>query len=983
MKLLLHANVLACALTRNAFRIALALIVVVQFAFAEENEDAMLSGTRQLTFEGLRAGEGYFNADGSKMVFQSERIAENPFYQIYILDLETGDIDRVSPGHGKTTCAWIHPSGGRVLFASTHADPESLALQQAELDFRASGETRRYAWDYDEHFDIYESDLADKSYKNLTNARGYDAEGSYSPDGEWIAFASNRHAYTSPLTEEDAEFFERDKSYMMEIYIMRADGSEVTRLTHIQGYDGGPFFSPDGERIAWRRFAPNGATAEIFTMNVDGTDAQQLTDLGAMSWAPYYHPSGDYLIFTNNMQGFANFELYLVDAAGQREPVRVTYTDGFDGLPVFSPDGKRLSWTSNRTSNGKSQIFMADWNDAQARRLLGLDTAHGASARPSQVPAVPTTGPEFLALDMRAHITRLASDAMEGRRTGTRGEKRATEYVAKVFESLGLHPAGDAGTYFQEFDFTAGVSLGAGNTLTLRSGAESVDFASDADWRPLAYSKTGHIDTAEVVFAGYGIRAPKTDDFDEYDSFVHLDVEGKWVMVFRYLPENVSPEIRQHLNTHSSLRYKAMTARDLGAVGLLIVSGPNSGVHDELVSLAFDALLGGTSVGALSITDKTAERMLVATGQSLQELQDALDTGDAFMGFSLGVRLEAELDIEQVKRTGRNVLARLYAGDSEGDTAILVGAHVDHLGIGRDGSSLARDDEQDAIHYGADDNASGVAATLEIAEYLVAQKADGLALKRDVLFAAWSGEELGLLGAEHFADTYRGKDPKEPLTPEIAAVLNMDMIGRMQEKVIIQGVGSSSLWPSEIERRNIPVGLAISIQADTYLPTDATAFYLRGVPFLNAFTGAHEDYHTPRDTADKINYPDAAKIARFMGLLARSLATREAPPEYVAVEAPENLEMRANLRAYLGTIPDYTEGDIPGLQLSGVTNGGPADKAGLRSGDVIVKLAGRTIENIYDYTFAIEALKIGESVEVVVLRDGDTITMKITPGSRD
>ncbi len=262
---------------------------------------------RQLTFAGKRSGEGYFSRDGRAMVFQSEREPGNPFYQIYWLDLATGATRRVSPGVGKTTCAWIHPSGERVLFASTHADPASRSLQEQELAERTSGKERRYSWDYDEHYDLYAADLDGSEPVRLTRERGYDAEGSYSPDGTRIAFASNRHAYTEKLSEAERAEFERDPSSRMDIYVANADGTDPVRLTSEPGYDGGPFFSPDGERIVWRRFAPDGATAEIFSMKTDGSDVRQLTRLGVMSWAPFYHPSGDYLIFATNVHGFDNF----------------------------------------------------------------------------------------------------------------------------------------------------------------------------------------------------------------------------------------------------------------------------------------------------------------------------------------------------------------------------------------------------------------------------------------------------------------------------------------------------------------------------------------------------------------------------------------------------------------------------------------------------------------------------------------------------
>ena len=253
-----------------------------------------------------------------------------------------------------------------------------------------------------------------------------------------------------------------------------------------------------------------------------------------------------------------------------------------------------------------------------------------------------------------------------------------------------------------------------------------------------------------------------------------------------------------------------------------------------------------------------------------------------------------------------------------------------------------------------------------------------------MVIALWSAEELGLLGAEHFVRAIAdgGADDEAGVRDEVAAYLNMDMIGRLGDKVLLQGVGSSNAWAAEIERRNVPVGLPIVMQQDPYLPTDVRAFYMKGVPVLNAFTGSHEDYHTPRDTADKINYEGAADIARFMGLMARSLATTTEVPDYLAYARPENLEVRANMRAYLGTIPDYIEPEIPGVALSGATPGGPAAEAGLRQGDIIVELAGRTIENIYDYTFAIEALRIGNPVSVIVVRDDERVELEITPLSR-
>jgi predicted metalloprotease with PDZ domain len=215
------------------------------------------------------------------------------------------------------------------------------------------------------------------------------------------------------------------------------------------------------------------------------------------------------------------------------------------------------------------------------------------------------------------------------------------------------------------------------------------------------------------------------------------------------------------------------------------------------------------------------------------------------------------------------------------------------------------------------------------------------------------------------------------------ACLNMDMIGRFDKNLVMQGVGSSSWWPKEIEKRNAVTGLPITTQNDAHLATDSTSFYTRGVPTLNAFTGAHADYHMPSDTADKINYEKAAQIAKFVGLVARALATTHDAPDYVAMEAPKNQGTRTGLRVYLGTIPDYAQGDIKGVKLSGVSPVGPAAKAGVKAGDIIIKLGGKDIQNIYDYTYVMGEIKIGVETTITVQREGKPVDLKIMPGSRD
>jgi Tol biopolymer transport system component len=352
-----------------------------QAAAPQYQERDFLTRIRRLTVEGRRAGEGYWSPDGKRLVFQSERDAANPFYQIFTLDLGSGDVKRISPGIGKTTCAFFRPGTDEILFSSTHHDPKSKQYQDDELAFRASGKERRYSWDYDPEMDIYAYSEKSGALKRLTTARGYDAEASYSPDGQWIAFSSTRDAYNRTLTAEEQKKFDENTSYFGEIYIMRADGSDQKRLTRAPGYDGGPFFTHDGSRIVWRQFDEMGLIANIRTMKLDGTDAKQITDFGSMSWAPYEHPSGAYFIFASNKLGFENFELFIVDAKGEKEPVRVSYSDGFDGLPVPSPDGTQLAWTSSRSGGGAGQLFLAQWNHQAAMQAIANAPARKTSQR--------------------------------------------------------------------------------------------------------------------------------------------------------------------------------------------------------------------------------------------------------------------------------------------------------------------------------------------------------------------------------------------------------------------------------------------------------------------------------------------------------------------------------------------------------------------------------------------------------------------------
>ncbi|EDY21154.1 peptidase M28 [Chthoniobacter flavus Ellin428] len=986
---------------RRLLLLFVCLFTVAAFADDAANEARFITNSRQLIFEGKRSGEGYFHPDGNLMIFQSEREEGNPFYQMYLLDLLSGETARVSTGVGKTTCGFFQPGTNRVLFASTHADPEALAKQKAELDFRASGKQRRYSWDYDQTMDIYSCNQDGTQMVNLTNSPGYDAEGSFSPDGKQIVFCSLRAAFPlEKLTPEQRARYEKDPAYFGDIYLMNADGSNVRRLTDAPGYDGGPFFSPDGARIIWRHFDESGMFADVWTMKLDGSDKHRVTDFKSMSWAPFYHPSGKYIIFTSNKLGFTNFELYIVDVNGDHEPVRVTYTDGFDGLPVFSPNGKKISWTSGRTSDGKSQIFLADWNHEAALKAIEESPLRGSSAAAATTeknaqPSAPAKeaaatvqvdmkelSPEIRAEDLKYEDSWLADPAREGRETGTPGARASADFLTGYFRNLGLKPFGD--DFREPFEFNSGARVEASKTsLSITEGKDTATYALEKDFRPLAFSENGSVD-GEIVFAGYGLSVPEDAKNSRYNSYDNLDVKDKIVLFFRYVPEGVEAPRRAQLNRYSGLRYKAMMARERGAKAVLVVTGPNSPGAGELVPLTDDGSHTGSGILAASISSKVADALLAPSGKSLKDLQTGLDTENPHAEGSLvlpKVRVSLSIGVEHLKGTDRNVVACLPPTGGS-DEYIVVGAHYDHLGHGGKGSSMAHAGEEGKVHPGADDNASGTAVVMELAASLAAPggpkpSSDATKRRRGVIFALWSGEEIGLIGSAAFI-----QHPPVPLD-KIAAYVNFDMVGRLRDnKLTMQGVGSSRIWRKELEKRNVAAGFSLVLQDDPYLPTDTTSFYPKHVPVLNFFTGAHEDYHRPTDTPDKLNIEGMERIAKFARQIVSDLATVPERPDYAHVQRSEQQSgSRDSLRAYLGTIPDYAS-EVKGVKLSGVRGDSPAEKGGIQGGDIIVEFAGQKIANIYDYTYALDAVKIGTPVKMIVERNGQRVELTVTPGSR-
>ena len=577
----------------------------------------------------------------------------------------------------------------------------------------------------------------------------------------------------------------------------------------------------------------------------------------------------------------------------------------------------------------------------------------------------------------RTHVETLASPKMEGRLTGSAGEKLAADYLIAELNKMGARPLPGMTDFRMPFTFTAG-SKDGGTKITIAKAGQADggwNFAGSASISALSFSDSGQV-SGSVVFAGYGLVVPDSQNFG-YDSYAGLDVKDKIVVVLRYFPEDADQKTRGILARYADLRYKAQAARQRGAKGMIVVTGPRSPNAGGVVPMSFDTAIAGSGLVAASIGGDAAAPIFAAAGKQLEAVQKELDSGNPHVaGFaipSLTIAIDAKVIREQ--QTGHNVVGYLPATAATTGVSkpwIAAGAHFDHLGRGGAGNSLADKNEVNAIHHGADDNASGTAAVLAIGEAFSKQPR-----RRNLLLAFWSGEELGLLGSNAFVTK-----PPVPID-QIAAYLNFDMVGRVNDnKLTVQATGTSGTWPKLLEQANVAAGFDLMLQEDPYQPTDVSSFNSVSVPSLTFFTGAHTEYHKPGDTADKINYEDLDRVGQLAIAIVRRLMDSNDAPQFTKVD--QKLDSgggRTGLRLFTGTIPDYAT-DVKGLLLGGVIGGGPAEQAGLQKGDVIVEIAGQSIANIYDYTYALELLKIGQPAKVIYMRGGEKRETTLTPAAR-
>jgi len=566
------------------------------------------------------------------------------------------------------------------------------------------------------------------------------------------------------------------------------------------------------------------------------------------------------------------------------------------------------------------------------------------------------------------HIRYLASDELEGRLAGSPGAEKAAHYIADQFARWNLLPLGDEGSYFQEFSYVSGVRLGSANSLEVAWGMAGTSSQAGgrrvlepgSDFNPVSFSLSGEFE-GPAHFAGFGISAPSL----EYDDYRKTDVKGKFVFVLRYGPEGDDPH--GQFGRYHALRFKARTAREQGAAGIVFVDDSEDFSKSSLSKLRFDRSFADSGIAALAISRSSARRILAKAGLKLENLERAARSRKGNAVEMPGVRLKFRADLVKETRSARNVVGFLKGSGELAEEVLAIGAHFDHLGMG-DVSSLAAQPGSE-VHNGADDNASGTAGLLELAGALSSRKDQP---GRSLLFLAFSAEEQGLLGSRHYVN-----HPSVPLDKTIA-MINMDMIGRMQGKrLIVGGTGSSPGWRDLLTQLNKDADLELKFRDGGFGPSDHSSFYSRDIPVLFFFTGVHGDYHKPSDDYDKIEAAATARVVEFIHQTARSICSMDQPPAFQKTAGAQPESGRTGFRVTLGIIPDYGE-EVEGVRLTGVREGSPAAKCGLRSGDLMVGWSGKKITNIYDLTYLLQEHRPGDEVEISVVREGETLKFTAT-----
>jgi len=556
--------------------------------------------------------------------------------------------------------------------------------------------------------------------------------------------------------------------------------------------------------------------------------------------------------------------------------------------------------------------------------------------------------------DLKDYVTFLASDSLKGRKPGTAEINVAAIYIRDHFQKAGLTMMGEKG--FQWFDIVTDVTLGAKNALTFSNYTATLK----KDFIPLSFSTSATVN-APVIFAGYGFDI----DLDslKWSDYNGVDVKGKWVMVFRADPDLDNSDSK--FIPYSDVRTKVLTAKDQGAAGLLLVTPKGVEKEDKLMPLVIEnnEITGGIPI--FSITRELADKILIKKGITIDSLERAIVSTKRPKSFETGETLSGIADVVQKKERTANVIALLEGSDPVlKDEYLVIGAHYDHLGFGGQGSGSRMPDTV-AVHNGADDNASGTAMVMELAKRLAPEKSK---LKRSIIFVAFSSEEIGLLGSKYFIN-----HPPVDLK-KIKTMFNFDMVGRFDKEknsISVGGTGTSAEGDSILKSLETKLPFAVTHSPDGYGPSDHASFYSSNIPVFYFNTGVHTDYHTPFDDTEKLNFDAEKLIGDFAAAIICSVDNLPKSLTFKESGKKENAGRSGRkLKVTLGIMPDFAGTEKKGLRVDGVTKDGPADKGGMKKGDIITGVNGMVVGNIYEYMSRLQKLKHGMTVNVEVIREG-------------
>jgi hypothetical protein len=578
---------------------------------------------------------------------------------------------------------------------------------------------------------------------------------------------------------------------------------------------------------------------------------------------------------------------------------------------------------------------------------------------------------------MRQDLKYLASEELEGRGIYTKGLEKAASYIAGRFMNAGLKPGGVDGTYFQPFTVSAGAAkLEPGSKLILTGPqGQKIELAENQQFVVMATSGSGKINGAPVVFAGYGATAPDV----AYDDFEGIDANGKVVIVVRRVPRWDNKEVPfdgDRKESHASILSKVANVETHRAAAVILVND-HSERGDKLESFA-DAAKGysTSSIPTLHVKRHVVDQMLVSSvGSGLAEIEKAIDRNLKPRSAVLpGWKATVHTSVSRKTADVKNVVGVVPGAGPLAKEIVVIGAHYDHLGLGESGSAAKSAEDKKKIHFGADDNASGTTAVLELARRFGEMKnRQG----RTLVFMLYSAEEKGLLGSRHYVN----RDPLFPLADTVAMV-NLDMVGRMAKdkdtgkgKLNVEGVGSAKGFEDMIETLNTKYDFHLVKKKGSGPYSDHDPFYKKKIPVVFLWTGIHTDYHQPTDTWDKINLSDMMRITDLAEEVISTLATNEHRPEYVYVPSPV---MTFGGGPKMGLLIDYGS-DKKGVLLEGVSPEGPAAKAGLKAGDLIISIADRPVTNVTTYMEIMRQQKPGQTLPVIVERGGKKVTVQVTP----